>query len=346
MSERNQGIADEGWAFRHKVIAYVVFAVLFWIPFWLFVRVLQFNQQTALIAASIGAVVLLLIFAPAFQRFVGGISSMKIGPLEFAFREAVEAPGNEGEFVGAGALIDGREIVYPKASLGTFSTWVQDRIGDPARRVVMTVDVSYEAHVYLPMLYFQAMIMAELFDLRAFLFLDSTLEREDAQILGTAPASAGLQALDDYIVQIIGQKQGADFKSGKCIRVMFKTEWHRVAPEIPKGGLAMLVGEVWRRFLEALGLVASDIDLGMNPGRFRSVFKDQLEKNLLNYPLDPDGLVRFIGYLSPGYHHVVLVDRQGSRHVRTIDRIAREIARKAFSSSLRSRQTGIQSGMG
>lgn len=77
MNERNQNIADEGSTFKHKVIAYVVFAVLFWTPFWLFVRVLQFNQQTALIAASIGAVVLLLIFAPAFQRFVRGSAALR-----------------------------------------------------------------------------------------------------------------------------------------------------------------------------------------------------------------------------------------------------------------------------
>ena len=60
---------------------------------------------------------------------------------------------------------------------------------------------------------------------------------------------------------------------------------------------------------------------------YRILFANAVEKNLLEYPVDASGYPRLLEYLSPEKHLIILTSMGAIINVRTVSKVAMEIAR-------------------
>lgn len=299
-------------AWWRRALLYVVFAAFFWAPLFLLVRYGGFGQNTALIAASIGVIPLLLLFVPLFENLFERVSSVKVAGVEVEFGQAIArsiAPA-ESEMVHP-KLDLGREMVYEKASLDEFVGLVGQHYPQRTKRLVLAVDLKQGSDISIPMLYFQAMHLANFFDLRAFLFLDTRHEESEAKILGTIPGWQGRYLL-------VGR-----FKS---LLIAYKKSIGDVQDPSYEG-LSVFLHKSWSRFSNALSNDHALQEARLSGELFRSIFGEKLERCVLSYPMREEEYPLLYQYLDKTHNHLILVSDGEVVNVRTIDRVTREMVR-------------------
>jgi hypothetical protein len=89
--------------------------------------------------------------------------------------------------------------------------------------------------------------------------------------------------------------------------------------------LRELIDDHWRAFTNVARNHNKENRLTRNV--YRVVFANAVERNLLEYPVDASGYPRLLEYLSPEKHLIILTSKGAIINVRTVDKVAREIAR-------------------
>ena len=302
--------------FVARLLTYVFFVVVFWTPLYYLVRYQGFSENTTLIATSISILPLLFLFVPPFQHLLERISSVKIQGVEIGFQKAIEESVREPETEQVTLTIDrGREVMYGKANLEEFLRTVRRYLPNRSTRLVVSIDLQDGDGIYLPMVYFQSCHLRQLFDLRAFLFIDSRQDNIERKVLGTIPPSDTLSLIDKYAGNLAEAFENA-------------IKEHRTLRE--QGYIDEFISSTWARFSESVSEQGKVMRL--TGGVFRIVFAEHLEANVISYPLaDYELLLR---YFEPSKHHLILVRGDKVINVRSIDRVAREIARSAIRSAM------------
>jgi|SRR5882672_87609 len=311
-----------------RLMQCIVFAAFFWIPFYVFVRHLRFTETTSLIAVAVGVLPFLLLFFPFFNALASRVSKLKIAGVEFEFGKevlaAVESSGAQVDYIDF-AFREGRELLYGKANLSTFTATVSRYQNNPRKRVILVLDVSQSEQISLPMLLFQVVVMSSLLDLRAILFIDSSESRLDGKLIGALSPSDACRSLESWI-------------GDGVIRNLLQT----IAEGSQRGDR---VEAWWNEFSHKAGLAQMpNSKVWLAETSFRSVFPT-LERNVLELPLTDSGLVRFASFLANRKTDLVILVRDGNPvNVRTINSIAREIAESTLRVMLRRTDSRLPGG--
>jgi hypothetical protein len=299
----------------YRIIIYIFFAAVFWIPLYYLVRFQSFSENTALIAASIGIMPLLFLFVPAFQNLIERISSLKIQGVEIGFQKEIDASVRGPETEQVTLTIDrGREQMYAKADMQEFINTVKRYLPNPSTRLVISIDLQDGDDIYLPMVYYQSRLLLSLFDLRAFLFIDSRHTTTERHVLGTIEPYQALTLINSYV----GNLDEAFTSATNQNRDLFHLE----------GDIDELLNR-WQVFSNKLALQNKPTYL--TDVVFRNVFSEHLEANIIAYPVKDYELL--FKYLESSSKYLILIRGNNIINVRTIDRVAREFARIAIKSA-------------
>ena len=188
---------------KNKILTYVAFIILFWLPFSSLIA-WKVSESIALAAAVVGILPLFILFSPLFARVIERLSSVKVGNVELGFQEAISESlkGEESEQVSMSVDAGTEDVIYGKGSMTEFLNTVNEYLPNPKQKLVISVDISDEGRIDLPMLYFQARTLNSLFDLRALLFIDKSENSVNKKILGTITPAVAFHVIEQYIPDI------------------------------------------------------------------------------------------------------------------------------------------------
>jgi hypothetical protein len=299
-----------------RLIAYLFIATVFWIPLYYLVKILGFYENIALIAVSIGILPLLFLFVPAFQSLIDRISSFKLPGFEIEFKKAIEESVRGNGIEQVPFIIDqGKEHMYDKADMPKFLETIRRFFPIPSTRLVLSIDLINGNEIFLPMVYFQSRKLLSLFDLRAIFFIDSRHKTIERHVLGTLDPNKALELIDKYIGDL-----------DNAYKIAMNQNLDTVHHDEDFDNLTLR----WQIFFNQI--FNKNINLTLTDEVFRSVFSDHLEVNIISYPFDDYGLL--LNYLDPSRKHLILIRGNEIINVRSIDRVAREIAQIAIKSSM------------
>ena len=299
---------------KSKLLIYIAFMILFWFPF---TALLYFkvSGSTALSAAVIGVLPLLVLFTPAFSRLFERLTSLKVGNVEVGFQEAIkeslEAESTDQVSITVDVDTGREDIIYGKAKMEDFLETIKRYKHNRNQKLVISVDLKEEKYIYIPMLYFQIRTLFHFFDARAVLFINTAASNIEQRILGAMQPVNALNAINKYL-------QGTE----EIFANMFKD----IYDDESNDELEDLASRHWSQFTSRI-MAFNDKELRLTNKIYIEYFADKLERNIIEYPVPENDYPALLKYLEPDNTLLILVQNNKVINVRTIDRVAREIAR-------------------
>lgn len=293
-----------------RVGLFILVVLIMWGPLYYLSYILGLSESHVLIASLTSILLFFLIFFEEVRAFVDRISSVRIGDFELAFRKAVKESVEEELASVIEISLDERDI-HEKAGVDQLARWVSQFLTRPGKKVVMRVQVQEIPTVDLPMLYFQVKLLDEFFNLRAVLFIDGSLPSLASHVLGTISPGPLLRAIDD------GNRT-------------LERAYSSAVPASLDSALApdTQLHSIWQEY--SMHLNGYDLDRSLSRMVYRQLIHPNVELNMLTYPLPEREFPKFLGQILSGTKHIVLVREGEFVTVRTVDKLAREIAAAAI----------------
>ena len=108
-----------------------------------------------------------------------------------------------------------------------------------------------------------------------------------------------------------------------------------------RGDLEAFINKTWNAFSHDSFFHEQEKNLWLSNEVFRLVFADHLEVNLLPFPLTESDYGKFLTYLQRPNNHLILIKDETIVNVRSVDSVAREIARSAVLALMRQRSVVV-----